>query len=82
MGIAAGIGRERARGGSRGLAGGNVDVGDDNLGALLREALRGGAADAAAAAGDESNLASQPRHLDPLFGDFGFTAAVMDSHLN
>ena len=66
MGIAAGIGRDRARGGGRGLACGNVDVGDDDLGALLREALGGGAADAAAAAGDEGHLASQPRHVDLL----------------
>ena len=66
MGIAAGIGRDRARRRGRGLAGGDIDVGDDDLGALLREALRGGAADAAAAAGDEGHLARQPRHSDPL----------------
>jgi hypothetical protein len=66
----------------RGLAGGNVDVGDDDLGALLREALGGGAADAAATAGNEGHLARHARHVDPLSGDFGFTAAVMNPHLN
>ena len=39
-----------------GLAGLGVDVGDDDPGALLDEALDGGPADAAAAAGDDGDL--------------------------
>ena len=62
MGVATGVLAARAgrvRGGS---AARGVDLRDRDLGALLRKSFGGGAADAAAATGDEGDLARQTRH--------------------
>ena len=62
MGVAARIAAARA-GGLRGcFASRRVDVGDDDLGALLGKAFRGGAADAGASARDERHFPGQSRH--------------------
>jgi len=58
-----------------GRAGHFVDLGDNDLGALLDKTFGGGAADAAAA-GDERNFARQARHGRQDMGQWGGHASV------
>jgi hypothetical protein len=76
MSLAAGIFAARAgRLGGR-LAARYVNLGDNDLGALLDKTFGGGAADAAAAAGDERNFARQARHGRQDMGQWGGHASV------
>ena len=52
--------RPTAEGARRGLCRIGVDVGNDDTRTLDGERLRGGASDAARAAGDESHLTAEP----------------------
>src|SRR6185312_4070648 len=64
MGIATRIRRARPRRLCRRFPTPDVDLGDDDLGALLGKTLGGRAANAATATRDECNFSRQPRH-DP-----------------
>ena len=71
--VAAAIPAAGAGGFRRNRPGRLVDLGDDDAGALLGKALRGGAADADATAGDEGNLfASRAMGLTPVLKLFRY----------
>ena len=62
MGVTAEVFAARAGGLRGGSTARLVDLGNDDLGALFGKAFGGGAADAAAPAGDECHFARQARH--------------------